>query len=205
MSNKVNYFFSKPDLYINFEKFGKESNLLFITGLVGAGKSTVGKQIAKKYNAVYICQDWFAWKDKYTEELCNELHKELQKRYPETKEYVVKNAFRRKDILSKEQRRFYLREFENIIKENTVKHPNQLFVYEGSDIFLKTDRNWMKGNPILIKRTSALKSLRQVYIRNYAHKQKYSKRECIKLLVDTHIEFHLKHRKKLNQFIKIII
>ncbi len=46
---KVKWLKSKNDIKFNIEKFQKESNILFITGLVGSGKSTLARKLGEEY------------------------------------------------------------------------------------------------------------------------------------------------------------
>lgn len=45
---KIGLLFSKKDYLYNVDNYGKTYNLLFITGLVGAGKSTISKELSKE-------------------------------------------------------------------------------------------------------------------------------------------------------------
>lgn len=44
---KVKWLISKRDIEHNLESYRHENNILFITGLVGAGKSTLAKDLGK--------------------------------------------------------------------------------------------------------------------------------------------------------------
>ncbi len=46
--------FSDEDAVFNFDKWGREEDILYLAGLSGSGKSTLGRELAKKYNAEYI-------------------------------------------------------------------------------------------------------------------------------------------------------
>lgn len=90
-------------------------------------------------HVIWINQDWFAWSDMHDDTLCKYFIRSLEKKYPETKQYIEKNYFRSNKYLSSDIRTFYLHEFENIIMKHVYNHPDQLFVYDGSDIFRKTE------------------------------------------------------------------
>lgn len=64
-----NFLFSKKDYYYNFEDWvNDKTNLLFILGLSGSGKTTISKKLAEKHNATLIEMDkLFDW---------DKLHKE---------------------------------------------------------------------------------------------------------------------------------
>lgn len=57
---KVRWLRSQKDTKFNIEKYQKESNILFITGLVGSGKSTLARKLGEEYNATVIIQDYLA-------------------------------------------------------------------------------------------------------------------------------------------------
>ena len=50
---------------------GKESKIVFISGISGSGKSTLGKEIATQLHGKFIDQDWFFVKNKPTIKLSN--------------------------------------------------------------------------------------------------------------------------------------
>jgi len=54
--------FSDKTVSCDLHTWGKNKNTLFIVGLPGSGKSTIGKVMAKKYNAEYFELDQL-WKD----------------------------------------------------------------------------------------------------------------------------------------------
>lgn len=55
---KIGLLFSKKDYLYNVDNYGKTYNLLFITGLVGAGKSTISKELSKEKEITILSQDW---------------------------------------------------------------------------------------------------------------------------------------------------
>ena len=55
---EVNYFLSDGNKYYNFKKFKNDLNgKLFIVGLSGSGKTTIGKNLESKFNAKYYNLD----------------------------------------------------------------------------------------------------------------------------------------------------
>ena len=51
-------FFDSDDLTYNLEQWKRgKSNILLITGFCGSGKTTMGQQLAKKYNAKFVSLD----------------------------------------------------------------------------------------------------------------------------------------------------
>lgn len=108
MWSKTKWLISKKDLEFNIKSFTHENNILFITGLVGSGESTLAWELGKKYNAVVIIQDFLAWSDCYNSGECLFFVNLFQRKYPETKEYFKNNAWR-KDILTKNLKDEYRR------------------------------------------------------------------------------------------------
>lgn len=51
---KVKWLKSENDIKFNIKNFQKESTILFITGLVGSGKSILARKLVEKYNATII-------------------------------------------------------------------------------------------------------------------------------------------------------
>jgi len=51
------YIFSDKTVSCDLSKWGRDKNTLFIVGLPGSGKSTLGQAMAKKYNAEYYGLD----------------------------------------------------------------------------------------------------------------------------------------------------
>ena len=52
------YIFDDKNISLDLYKFENgESNLLLVAGIAGAGKSTLGKKLAKKYKCGYIESD----------------------------------------------------------------------------------------------------------------------------------------------------
>ena len=54
---RISYFISKDNFENNVEKFAKENNVLFITGLSGSGKTTLSNELSKKYNSIILSLD----------------------------------------------------------------------------------------------------------------------------------------------------
>lgn len=59
--NKYRKYKSK---YLSLKQLGGEHNIIAVSGISGAGKSTIGKLISEKLHGIYIDQDWFFKKDK---------------------------------------------------------------------------------------------------------------------------------------------
>jgi adenylate kinase family enzyme len=199
----VRWLKSKKDIQYNFEKYRNEDNILFITGLVGSGKSTLARELGKKYNATVIIQDFLAWSDLIDSKECAFFVDMFQKLYPETKNYFKNNEWRKNNLTSEEKNDYRVR-FDKMVVDYANENKDRLFIYEGSDLFCKSDINIMSNHPIIIKRTSAIKS----YIRNYKrsnHNNTFKKKlEYLKRMKYEFKRFYVQDLPKLNKFIKYL-
>ena len=173
-------FINHKDEYFNIDKWQrkKDENILYVTGLSGSGKSTVGKELAKKHKAVFIELDVFAWKD-YVEDAYEYWN---PNGYME-ETYAVYRAFLRSDIP---------RFSRDTPKNNHLKHamykkifdwlykycqdrPDILFIWEGIAIFMGMDREFFIDKPMIIKGTSMHTSFKRMTLREanvYSNEQK---------------------------------
>ena len=201
MNNKVKWLISRNDLNINLETFKNENNILFITGLVGSGKSTLARELGKKYNATVIIQDFLAWSDCYDSDECKFFVTLFIEIYPETKEYFKNNTWR-KATLSNELKDDYRKKFDKMVIEYAINNKNEIFIYEGSDLFCKSDFNLFLNKPLIIKRTSAIKS----FIRNFKRGNKDNntlkkKITYLKRMKWEFKRFYIEDLPRLNDFI----
>lgn len=203
MSNlSVKWLKSKEDIKYNIKKYQKEDNILFITGLVGSGKSTLARELGKKYNATVIIQDFLAWSDFNNSKECIFFVNLFQKLYPETKKYFENNEWRKNNLTSEEKNE-YRRKFDKMVVDYANENKDRLFIYEGSDLFCKSDINIMKNHPIIIKRTSAIKSYIRSYKRsNHDNNTIKKKLEYMKRMKYEFKRFYVQDLPKLNKFIK---
>ncbi len=94
MKYKIGLIFSKKDYLYNINNYGKNYNLLFITGLVGAGKSTISKKISKKTNAIILSQDWLAWSEVYKDDkIAMSILSEFYKICPKAKNAAINDLW----------------------------------------------------------------------------------------------------------------
>ena len=205
MGNKTKWLISKKDLEFNLKSFTHENNILFITGLVGSGKSTLARELGKKYNAIVIIQDFLSWSDCYNSNECLFFVDLFQRKYPKTKEYFKNNAWR-KDILSKNLKDEYRRKFDKMVVDYALENKNKNFIYEGSDLFCKSDIHLFMNKPLIIKRTSAIKS----FIRNFKRGNKDNKTfkkkiDYLKRMKWEFKRFYIEDLPRLNHFIINII
>ena len=204
-SINVKWLKSNKDIQYNFEKYRNEDNILFITGLVGSGKSTLARKLGKKYNATVITQDFLAWSDLNNTKECTFFVNMFQKLYPETIDYFKNNEWRKTNLTSKEKNEYRLK-FDKMIVDYVKENKDTFFIYEGSDLFCKSDINIMVDHPIIIKRTSALKSYVRNYKRsNHGNNTLKKKLDYLKRMKYEFRRFYIQDLPKLNNFIKILI
>lgn len=198
---RVKWLISKRDIEHNLESYRYENNILFITGLVGSGKSTLAKDLGKKYNATVIIQDYLAWSDCYNCDECTFFVNLFQKNYPETKEYFNNNEWR-KNNLSNIQKEDYRKKFDKMILNYAQENKDKNFIYEGSDLFCKSDMDLMVDRPLIIKRTSAVTSFIRSFKRgnkgNNTFKQKI---DYLKRMKWEFNRFYIQDLPRLNNFI----
>lgn len=198
----VKWLESKKDIRYNIEKYKNGDNILFITGLVGSGKSTLAKELGKKYNATVITQDFLAWSDHNNSPECTFFVNLFQELYPETINYFKNNEWRKSNLTS-EEKNMYRIKFDKMIIDYAKENKDRLFIYEGSDLFCKSDISIMKNHPIIIKRTSAIKSYIRDYKRsNHGNNTIKKKLEYMKRMKYEFRKFYVQDLPKLNGFIE---
>jgi len=127
-----NYVFSKKDIEYRLKDFiNKRTNILFITGLAGSGKSTLGKKIAEIFECNYIELDM--------------VNQSIKKKYSKEEYEKLKK--------SGEKDKLVLDEIYKIIKK-TKKQA----VVEGFESVSRVDTITIKSNSVLIINTSFLVS-----------------------------------------------
>ena len=200
----VKWLKSKEDIKYNIEKYKKEDNILFITGLVGSGKSTLAKELGKKYSATVITQDFLVWSDHNNSPECTFFVNLFKKLYPDTINYFKNNEWRKKN-LTIEEKNDYRRKFDKMVVDYAKENKDRLFIYEGSDLFCKSDINMKKDHPIIIKRTSAIKSYIRDYKRsNHGNNTIKKKLEYMRRMKYEFRRFYIQYLPKLNRFIEIL-
>lgn len=198
----VKWLESKEDIRYNIEKYKNGDNILFITGLVGSGKSTLARELGKKYNATVITQDFLAWSDHNNSPECTFFVNLFQELYPETINYFKNNEWRKSNLTS-EEKNMYRIKFDKMIIDYAKENKDRLFIYEGSDLFCKSDISIMKNHPIIIKRTSAIKSYIRDYKRsNHGNNTIKKKLEYMKRMKYEFRRFYVQDLPKLNGFIE---
>lgn len=176
------YVFSKDNLEFNIQKFGKENNILFITGLSGSGKSTIIKKYAEKYNAENLEFDAITstLKAKYR----NKLDKiNRSKINPIILEYLDNEDL--EGFPNFEDPRFNTEcvKFLDWL-ENRVAGDGNLYILEGMQIFLCFNPERFIGKPMIIMGTSMVKSMYRS-AKRYYNKHSDDIKDCFVFFIKT--------------------
>ncbi len=199
--NNVKWLKSKKDIEYNLKSYKYKTNILFITGLVGSGKSTLASKLGKQYNATVIIQDYLAWSDCYDNKECKFFVSLFQDLYPETEEYFKNNEWR-KDNLTHKQKDDYRKKFDKMVVDYIEKNKDKNFIYEGSDLFCKSDIKLLIDKPIIIKRTSALTSFIRSFKRaNNGNDTLKKKLNYLRRMKWEFNRFYIQDLPRLNKFI----
>lgn len=204
MKYKVGLIFSKKDYLYNIENYGKTYNLLFITGMVGAGKSTISKEISAKYNATTLSQDWLAWSEVYKDnKIAMQVLDEFYKICPIAQNAATNNLWHR-DLLSKKEQYEMKIEYNKFLIDYTLKNPNKLYIIEGIDIYKVIDSSEFINRGIIIKGTSVIKCFIRRYKRDKTienQKNIDSKIKYLKMVIKQSKTFYSRDRNILNSLI----
>lgn len=159
-------FINHKDEYFNIDQWKRSTghNILYIAGLSGSGKSTLGRDISKKYNATYIeldriASDWWYEDEKFNpngyQGNVTALLKEIFKDEDPREEF--KTAIDRSVMRKRRYSKLY---------EYCLKHPDQLFIFEGVQVAGYFDIDFLVDKPVIIKNTSRNTSFNRMSIRD---------------------------------------
>ena len=182
-----NILLSSDNIELNLEKFGKDFNTLYITGLGGSGKSTIIKEYAAKYKAEALEFD------AVTSALIrglenlnkNKIHPIILE-YLETQKPYKLNGFDDPNFVVESVK--FLDWF-----ENRVANENTLYILEGMQLFICFDPERFRGRPMVVMGTSVTKSMYRSTLRVY----KRSEGDILKTF-----KFFLKTLQRTQLFIK---
>ena len=182
-----NLIFSRDNIEFNIEKFGKEYNTLYITGLGGSGKSTIIKDYAVKYKAEALEFDAVTSAlIKGLENLNRDKIHPIILEYLETQNPDRLNGFGDPKFISESVK--FLDWF-----EAKVSNDDKLYILEGMQLFICFEPERFTGRPMVIMGTSVAKSMYRSNLRVY----KRSEGDIIKTF-----KFFLKTLQRTNIFIK---
>ena len=183
------YVFSKDDIERNIDKFiSGESNILLITGLSRAGKTTLGEEYADKYNAELIELDIFenpnSFVDDYNDikKVVGDIYDMYLNKTPEGKVYRDR-VYNKNENISFDELSIQMGKTIKWVLKYCKSHPNKKYIIEGLQIYSDIDDfDSIKDLPLIIKGTSMLKC----FIRRKKHKFKT-------------LLWYIEEEKKLNQ------
>ena len=182
-----NLLFSHDNIEFNIEKFGKEYNTLYITGLGGSGKSTIIKEYAAKYKAEALEFDAVTSAlIKGLENLNRDKIHPIILEYLETQNPDRLNGFGDPKFVSESVK--FLDWF-----EAKVSGDDKLYILEGMQLFICFEPERFTGRPMVVMGTSVVKSMYRSNLRVY----KRSEGDIIKTF-----KFFLKTLRRTNTFIK---
>lgn len=204
MSYKIGLIISKKDLIYNLENYGKQYNLLFVTGMVGAGKSTISREISKKYHAIALSQDWLGWSEVYKDDVfANEILNEFYVTCPEAKEAAANNYWRT-NKLSKSERNDIRIKYNLFLIDYANRHPENLYIIEGIDVYKAISPHEIKKRGIIVKGSSALRCFIRRYKRDKTPDNQSgikNKIAYLKMVVNESKIYYFTDRKKLEKLI----
>lgn len=160
----------RPTSAYNLEKWGKSknTNVLWISGLPGSGKSSIAKNIAKKENADLIDIDLYTFKtaDRYIDKMSKPFNRYLDNNVPDWKN-MQRNAY---EVLTKNDRRkqklagLWFDTFEDALKGYGAEmYGKKKVIAEGVQILDETlfynNKEGLKDQPIIMVDTSVEDSL----------------------------------------------
>lgn len=193
MANNYKPINNRPHSDYNIDKWGKtrDTNILWVTGIAGSGKSTVANNIAKKTNADVINIDLYTFKtaDKYVKEMSSSFNKYLDKKVPNWKE-LQKNAY---EVLTKNDRRkqkqagLWFDTLEEAIKGyGRDSFGKRKVIAEGVQILDETlfynKKELLKNHPLIIMDTSVEDAILSRVIRDNKSVDKLLEPERLKQL-----------------------
>ena len=204
---KIGLLFSKKDYLYNVDNYGKTYNLLFITGLVGAGKSTISKELSKEKEITILSQDWLTWSEVYSDDkIATDILNKFYKTCPKAQEAAINNLWH-KNLLSKIEKNKIKTEYNNFLIDYTLKNPDKLYIIEGIDIYKVINLDEIIKRGIIIKGTSVIKCFARRYRRDKTinnQKNLISKINYLIMVIKQSKIFYFKDRTKLNKLINNI-
>ena len=204
---KIGLLFSKKDYLYNVDNYGKTYNLLFITGLVGAGKSTISKELSNEKEITILSQDWLTWSEVYSDDkIAMDILNKFYKTCPKAQEAAINNLWH-KGLLSESEKNELRVKYNKFLIDYTKKNPNRLYIIEGIDIYKVINLDEITNRGIIIKGTSVIKCFIQRYKRdktNDNQKNLISKIKYLLMVINQSKIFYFRDRTKLNKLINNI-
>lgn len=195
-STDMNIFISENDIYVNFDKFTKgKSNLLFVTGVSGSGKSTIAKKLAKKYRATYVELDvlqFMGHRRPFTQEDLHNRGADIVWEYINDRNLSTNFMVGHKNEIDyvAEQTRDFIRWVEN---------RSGKYVIEGIQVawLIPSEPKWY-NYPCVFKGTSMMSSWMRRIVREFKSHESLDERIRILQTMFNTIPFYLKDRAGMN-------
>lgn len=199
MNKKIRVFKNISDIYIK----GTNTNILFIMGLSGSGKSYLSKLIAKETNKKIFQVEWLIHY-KHCDMEFKQFLDEFINKY-DIRKYVDDKWNNEKN----EDDNNELKKYINLLLEyfmDTYKDKGE-YIIEGLQLFTMIDYELIRNYPIVIKGTSSINSLKNRIKRDYQKRKNYKFKDKVVWIFNVLKQsklYQFKHRKKLNELIKKI-
>ena len=179
------YIMNENDIYYNKDKFDSGlTNLCFITGHGGSGKSTMGEYMAKDKNIEHVEMDDVIWCWRYINKpfeqgsmLESFFTTGPGKKYFGTSKQEMRNIFSNYD-------EDIIREFMDFVYKFAKNHKNKKYAIEGVQLFLYINPEELTDYAVYIKGTSACVSIFRAVKRDYQKYKDATTSEKIKKSID---------------------
>lgn len=179
------YIMNEDDIYYNKDKFDAGiTNLCFITGHGGSGKSTMGEYMAKEKNIEHVEMDDVIWCWRYINKpfepgsmLESFFTTGPGKKYFGTSKQEMRNIFPNYD-------EDIIREFMDFAYKFAETHKNKKYAIEGVQLFLYINPEELNDYAVYIKGTSACVSIFRAVKRDYQKYKDATTSEKIKKSID---------------------
>lgn len=206
--NRINFFINSKNICFNIDKIDiSNNNIIYVTGLSGSGKTTFAKKLSKEYKATLFELDHlggFFGEYKQSKELIHSLTNKFLEINSELKEIIRKGKYIDLKIKHFAKYSYWTNKYVDFLLEY-AKKKNELFIFEGTQIFKCISAKKISDSPIIIIGTSSFISMFRRLKRHYRvdkvrNKTDFFKKHLWKLLNDSK-RLHFKDFKELNRFL----
>lgn len=171
---KEEMIFSKKDIVVNIDDFDSgKSNILFITGLSGSGKTTMSSELCEQYGATKLSLDFFQNYHSIQNDPKFSIIKSTRKdipvmvwidKYMKLNPDVKKQSHMFSNIDMVSFKDYFTPFFKWLIKE--LKKDNGKYIVEGLHVMLYIPYKDIKKYPLICINTSAIKSIVRHWMRD---------------------------------------
>ncbi len=201
---QVGIFKDRGDIEVNLT----EDKIVNITGMMGAGKTTLAHTIKDKENFELVSLDWmFGYSLGNRPQKINNMLKEFENIYPETKNQKIFQYFYNRKKDKKVDLKYY--EYTDKIYNYLIEKISEPQVIEGRHIYEYMNPNFLKGK-IIIKRTSLIHAYKRAFKRDVGNEIKRYKKGEIKITkvlkkFQERVKIPIHDYMKINKFINTIL